>query len=138
MGNPCGDDNLDTIVSELIGRAMCCAEGVREGTVMTAGPPPYRRIDCDGRALAYIRARPRKGFVRVDISGLWLADHDSPLRAESAGGAATLIVYEPAEVPKAIDYLRETVERTREAHAKRAAIRTAMKTARPEEPAQRQ
>ncbi len=120
MQNESDDEGLETIVSELIGRAMTCAEGVREGTVMTAGPAPYRRIDCDGRALAYVRARPRKGFVRVDISGLWLADHECHLRAETAGGSASLLIHEPSDVAPAVDYLRETVVRTREAQARRA------------------
>lgn len=106
---------LGALAEDLIRAMVDSALEVREGIVMTVGPPPYRRLDADGRALAYVRVRPRKRAVRVDVSGLWRAVLDSPIRTPSASGAATLMVRTPEEVGMAVRYLAQTVERTREA-----------------------
>ena len=54
-------ESLEHITSLVIDRLTGARKlGISEGTVMTPGPPPYRRLDCGGRALAYIRERPRK------------------------------------------------------------------------------
>ena len=58
---------LSDLASSLIASITGTELSVREGTVMTLGPAPYRRLDCDGRALAYVRARPKKRGVRVDV-----------------------------------------------------------------------
>ena len=64
--------NLEELRTQLIAKLLESSTDLSEGTVMTMGPPPYRRIDCNGRAVAYVRTRPRKQAVRVDISGLWV------------------------------------------------------------------
>jgi hypothetical protein len=71
-------DELEALANELI-TEMARDGVVREGTVMTEGPPPYRRLDCDGRALAYVRTRPRKKAVRVDVSSLWAPGNPEPI-----------------------------------------------------------
>lgn len=86
---------------------------VSEGRVMTIGPPPYRRLDCDGRALAYIRRRARKKAVRIDVSGLWKAERPSRLRIPTASGSATLLVRSADDLEEAIEFLHDTIERTR-------------------------
>ena len=92
--------------------------GICEGKVMTVGPPPYRRLDCDSRALAYIRSRPRKRAVRIDISALWDARHECPLRIQSSSSAATLMLASDLDVDEAVSFIREAVARTRAAHKK--------------------
>ena len=87
--------------------------GVYEGVVMTVGPPPYRRLDCDGRALAYIRVRPRKRAVRVDITGLWVVPPVRHCRIANAGGAATFLLRNEQECDETARVLLETVRRTR-------------------------
>jgi hypothetical protein len=104
---------LEGLVGELINGVVAREPTVREGTVMTEGPPPYRRLDCDGRALAYVRARPRKRAVRVDISGLWSPAQGSSIRIASASGAATLLLRDGNDLEEAVRFLLETVERTR-------------------------
>lgn len=94
---------------------------LEEGDVMCGGPPPYRRLDCDGRALAYIRARPRKRAVRVDITGLWRAPRSSPLSTPNAGGAASLLVCSEADIFDAVRFILATVEGTRRTEARAAA-----------------
>ena len=86
---------------------------LEEGDVLSSGPPPYRRLDCDGRALAYIRARPRKRAVRVDITGLWRAPRSSPISTPTAGGAASLLVGSDADIYDAVRFILATVEGTR-------------------------
>lgn len=87
--------------------------GITEGTVLCTGPAPYRRLDCDGRALAYIRSRPRKRAVRIDVTGLWRAPGRSRLVIPAAGGTATLLVRSEADLSDAIRFLVRAVERTR-------------------------
>lgn len=86
---------------------------IREGKVMTSGEAPYRRLDCDGRALAYLRARPKKRAVRIDVTGLWKTPRSSKIRVPNAGGAATLLIRSSAEARLAVRFLKTTVERTR-------------------------
>lgn len=108
---------LESYCEELIARTIESISGVREGIVMTVGPPPYRRLDCDARALAYIRVRPRKRAVRVDISGLWLARSPSSIRIPTSSGAATLMIRSYDEIELAVRYLVGTVEATRKLDA---------------------
>ena len=111
------NSTLESLANELIAAAVREFEGVREGTVMTVGPAPYRRLDADGRALAYVRVRPRKRAVRIDISGLWRASPPSPLRCSSAGGSATLLVHGRGDLVEALQFLGRVLEETREAYA---------------------
>ena len=91
--------------------------GVYEGVVMTVGPPPYRRLDCDGRALAYIRVRPRKRAVRVDVTGLWTVPAVRRCRIANAGGAATFLLRAELDCDEIAQVLVETVRRTRRQEA---------------------
>jgi hypothetical protein len=104
---------LTALATELIHELTSIAPDITEGTVMTTGPIPYRRLDCDRRALAYIRTRPRKGMVRVDVSGLWLMPARSRLREDSSGSGASLILRSAADKDEAISFLLEAIEITR-------------------------
>jgi hypothetical protein len=103
---------LELIESAFIHDVLDQIPAVREGTVMCVGPAPYRRLDCGGRALAYVRLRPRKGFVRVDVSGLWRAPAASALRVPGAGGAASLALRTEADRRAAVEFLKLTIEET--------------------------
>ncbi len=108
---------LDRLAGELIRTTLRHVPGAREGTVMSPGPKPYRRIDCDGRALAYVRSRPRKGAVRIDVSGLWAVPRSHPLWRATASGAATLFLERAEDLDAAVSFLAETIRMTREAEA---------------------
>ncbi len=112
--------DLEKLASQLIALVVDHVGGVREGTVMTVGPAPYRRLDADGRALAYVRVRPRKRAVRVDVSGLWKASSPSRLRSASAGGTATLLVRGPGDLREAARFLAESVAETRSDSVRRS------------------
>ncbi|MBI4819070.1 MAG: hypothetical protein HY791_22550 [Deltaproteobacteria bacterium] len=103
---------LDKLADELVDRVLDESLGIREGIVMTEGPAPYRRLDCDGRALLYIRSRPKKGAVRVDISGLWIPPTPSGLGVPTATGAAVLL-RGIRDVRLAVELIRESVIATR-------------------------
>lgn len=113
-------DELMHLENELIQGIIALEATVSEGKVMTVGPAPYRRLDCDGRALAYVRARPRKNAVRVDISGLWVPERTSPIREATATGAATLFIRSAADLEEALRFLVQTVQHTRRLHQVRA------------------
>ena len=108
---------LDELRERLITALISGCNSLSEGTVMTMGPPPYRRIDCSGRAVAYIRSRPRKRAVRADISGLWVICPAASQRADSimirsATGGATLMLTENADIELAIDLIISSVNYT--------------------------
>jgi hypothetical protein len=111
-------DRLSTLAESLI-RETTSTGFIREGVVMTIGPTPYRRLDCDGHALAYIRPRPRRQGVRVDVPGLWFLPKPCRLSITGAAGTATLLVQSEQDLTEAVGYLRETVERTRAAYARK-------------------
>ncbi len=123
---------LQRLANELVNAALeAGVPGLEEGTVLSSGPAPYRRLDCDGRALAYIRVRPRKRAVRVDVTGLWQAPRSSRLRLPNAGGAASLLLRSEVEVYEAVRFLAATVERTRRAEqsaAERARAKEVLRT----------
>jgi len=105
---------LEVLAEEVIRRILAAPDlPVSEGTVMSLGPPPYRRIDCCGRALVYVRVRPRKSAVRVDLSGLWEVVAECALRVPGATGSASLLVREAREIDELIAFLRAAVNRTR-------------------------
>jgi hypothetical protein len=88
-----------------------------EGTVMSMGPPPYRRVDCIGRAVVYFRTRPRKQVVRADVSGLWVICPKAVVRCaniivRSATGSASLVVKSVAQAELAVDLISESVKYT--------------------------
>jgi hypothetical protein len=101
----------ERLVRGLVSQAL----GIREGAVMSlSGVMPYRRIDCDGKALCYVRRRPLKGAVRVDVSGLWAKPSASKLELADSSGL-TLMVANYDDVKEAIEYLRSVVAATRRA-----------------------
>ncbi len=105
---------LDNLIDGLITEITCELPDVIEGQVESAaGPPSYRRIDCDGRALAYLRARPRKRCVRVDITGLWRAPIEGALAEPMAAGSTSLVIRGTEDFPEVLRYLRSVVDRTR-------------------------
>ena len=104
---------LSILESALIQSVTAKNNEISEGKVMTIGPVPYRRLDCVGRALAYVRTRPRKGAIRVDISGLWVPERTSPIREATATGSATLFIRTQADLEEAVRFLTDTVENTR-------------------------
>jgi hypothetical protein len=104
---------LATLADELIRDLLAIAPDISEGVVMTTGPLPYRRLDCDRRALAYIRARPRKRIVRVDVSGLWIVPSESRLRVDVSSAGCSLILRSAADKDEAIAFLLEAIQTTR-------------------------
>jgi hypothetical protein len=108
------EESLDDILSDLIRELVEANLDIQEGKVMTAGDASYRRLDCDQRALAYLRARPKKKAVRIDVTGLWKTPRSSKLKIPNAGGSATLLVHTKSEARAAVKFLKDTVERTRE------------------------
>lgn len=118
MANDTHARSLAELANHLIATVTEGGLEVREGTVMTLGPAPYRRLDCDGRALAYVRPRPKKRLVRVDISGLWVTPRGSRLSVPTAAGSASLLVRHREDMDEAKSFLEETVQKTREAFAK--------------------
>ena len=94
--------------SMIVEQMLAAHPGVMEGTVMTMGPAPYRRLDCRGRALAYLKRRPMKKAVRIDVSGLWRRPGRSELQVKTASGT-TLLVKERDDVKKAVAFLTEVL-----------------------------
>ncbi len=106
---------LDTVICALLAEVP----GATEGRVMTAqNRAPYRRIDCDGRALVYVRPLRRRGEVRIDISGLWCVEREASIRVATGTGAATLLVKRSEQLDPVVAYVRDAVLRTREAFAR--------------------
>jgi hypothetical protein len=104
---------LHTLIDRLFDRVVIATGSrISEGRVMCAGPVPYRRLDCQGRTLAYVRARPRKRAVRIDVTGLWKPPRRSRLVVPAAGGVATLLIRSEGDLDDAVRFLERTVERT--------------------------
>jgi hypothetical protein len=102
-------DLAERVIAELVGKQI----GIREGIVMSlAGAAPYRRLDCDGKALCYVRCRPQKKAVRIDVSGLWCRPPPSRLALQNSS-AVTLMVSRDEDVSEAVSYLRSVVDATR-------------------------
>lgn len=109
--------NLEELRTQLIAKLLESSTQLSEGIVMTMGPPPYRRIDCNGRAVAYIRTRPRKQAVRVDISGLWVIcpktrEHLDRIMVRSATGSVSLLIKSKADIEASIQLIVNTVLHT--------------------------
>jgi hypothetical protein len=108
------DGFLAALAEQLIQALVSRELGIHEGVVMSlAGVAPYRRLDCDGRALCYVRCRPQKRAVRVDISGLWCRPSISKLALEGSSGSMTLMLADFGDVEEAASYLRSVVAATR-------------------------
>lgn len=108
---------LDSLRELLVVALLAESQELREGVVMTMGPPPYRRIDCNGRAVVYLRSRPRRKAVRADMSGLWVICPNASARAagimiRSATGGASLMLSSEDHIKLAVDLIVESVNYT--------------------------
>jgi hypothetical protein len=102
------DRVLTRLENQFVRDLVSPAIGIREGRVMSlAGVAPYRRIDCDGRALCYVRSRPLRRAIRVDVSGLWFGD----------ASKLVLLLKDEGEVVRAIEYLHAVVAADRRRRA---------------------
>lgn len=100
--------HLKELAEALIRAVEVRVPEVREGAVATiAGPPPYRRLDGRGRTFAFVRVRPKKRLVRVDLTGRWRPPAVSRLALASAS-AFTLAIRSRMDIPDAVDFLART------------------------------
>lgn len=118
------ETRLSDLASRLVDQITQLEPSIREGTVMTIGPVPYRRLDCEGRALAYVRVRPRKRAVRVDVSGLWSAPSESVLSIPSSNGSIALVLKSDEDLGEAVAVLRAAVRGSRAMESTRLFGRT--------------
>lgn len=108
---------LERVAEHLIRFLTGSGIGVREGQVMTPGPPPYRRLDCDARALCYVRVRPKKRGVRVDLSGLWHLAGEHRFRVPGSSGMASFMIYDLEHAEQLGHHLVDIVYYTRHRNA---------------------
>lgn len=106
---------LTRVQTRLI-QALVDSGELEEGRVRTTGPAAYRRLDRRGHALAYLRMRPKKRALRIDVPNLWHAPPPSRLATRSSMGWA-LWVRDHRDLPEAIAILRRTVLETERAEA---------------------
>ncbi len=106
-------DPIDEIMQTLFDSV---SNEITEGLVRSERAAPYRRLDCHGRALAFVRRRPRKNGVRVDISTLWLLPELPAIAIPARGVGASLMLRTMSDVAIAVAFLAATVECTRAAH----------------------
>jgi hypothetical protein len=62
-----------------------------------------------------VRIRPKHGFVRVDVSGLWAVPRPTPLLHPRAMGQVVLLLRQKEDVDEALRYLGQAVRATRRA-----------------------
>jgi hypothetical protein len=100
---------------------MTMAPGVTEGQVLTVGPPPYRRLDCDGRALAYVSMCPpptRQEIVQIDVLGLWKIACPPRLRLPTADSLGPLVLKNFDDLEEALEFLNQVISKTRAERAR--------------------
>lgn len=71
----------------------------------------YRRLNCGRPAVAYIRPRPTKGLVRVEVTGAWRAPDACTLEVPGSVGR-TLEVRVRSDIDIAVDFIVSAVART--------------------------
>lgn len=99
---------VEAFVIALIGTEL----GISEGQVRSQrDPAPYRRFDCDRRALLYLRVRPKKDLLRIDLAGHWLAPARNPLSLGRSRGV--LAIRKPEDVLPAVEVVVGTILTTR-------------------------
>lgn len=115
-------EDLNHLMQALLDGVHRSEPKAREGAVRGRRPGSYRRIDCDGRALAYLRPRAQRGArgVRIDLSGLWVRPRSSPLDIPGRSGSASLFVFGPKDLPEAVRFLVEALRLTRRLMAEEA------------------
>ncbi len=105
-------EQLDWLADQLI-QTLCARDPeIAEGFVRTVGPPGYRRLDYRNRALAYVRSRPKKAIVRIDVPGIWRGPLTCSLSMASANGWALALRTEH-DVPEAVQAILTAVEHER-------------------------
>lgn len=103
----------DALATALIEAMAGLGPGIEEGRVR-GRTARYRRLDCDGRALAYLRVRRRPPVgLRVDLSALWLRPGPSALEIPGRTGSVSLLLTEPLDVAEAARYLAWAVAHMR-------------------------
>lgn len=110
-------EQLEPIAEHLVQRLVSSGVGLREGEVMSPGPAPYRRVDGDSRALVYVRIRPKKRAVRVDLSGLWCIAGECRFRVPGSTGMASFLISELSHADELARYLVDVVYFTRRRYA---------------------
>jgi hypothetical protein len=105
-------DELQRLADRLIRELLFCEREISEGFVRTVGPPGYRRLDFGERALAYVRVRPKKGFVRIDVPGSWRSPISSRLSVPAANGWALAIRCD-ADLAEAVQAISTAVSHAR-------------------------
>lgn len=104
---------VSRLAEDLIEAAEAHEFGLTEGVVSSLHPS-YRRLDCDGRALAYIRTRPRLKAVRVDVARSWRAVEPCRLSVPSKQTRASLMIHHPEDLEAAVLFLGQIVLVTRD------------------------
>jgi hypothetical protein len=84
-------ERLEWLAERWIREVLARDAEIEEGLVRTVGPPAYRRLDVKGRALAYVRIRPKRNMVRIDVPGAWPRPPNCILALSSANGWALAI-----------------------------------------------
>lgn len=108
---PPDPDALVALILEALRREVPDA---REGRVRTRHPQRYRRLDCDGRALAFLRPRSQAAAgLRVDLTGLWVRPGPWPTEIPGRSGSASLLVQTTREARAAGKFLAWAVRWTR-------------------------
>lgn len=111
--------DLEVLAAKVIDDLIARKVGATRGNVQTTQKkPPYQRIDCDNRALAYVRVRPRKKIVRIELAGKWKVPRASPLMIDSKGGPPVLALRWPKDQEEAIAFLTEVIIETRASEAR--------------------
>jgi hypothetical protein len=108
---------LRGLADRIIGALVESSLGIEEGEVATRRPGLYRRLDCPEGALAYVRVRPKKRTVRIDVTGRWPIGQRPRIVGPSAAGAASLMVENDADADLAVEILLAAVLRARSAEA---------------------
>lgn len=112
---------LESLARAFVEALYAAKLGAIEGTVRSQqDEAPYRRFDCDHRALLYLRLRPKKDLVRIDIAGHWLAPPRTRLTLGSSRGV--LVLKTPSDVATAVEVVARTVADTREARVNRTKL----------------
>lgn len=110
-------ERLEPVAERLVQSLVSSGLGLREGEVMSPGPAPYRRVDGDARALVYVRVRPKKRAVRVDLSGLWCIAGECRFRIPGSTGMASFLISELEHAEELARYLIDVVYFTRRRYA---------------------
>lgn len=104
------------LVSLIIQRMEARELGIVEGRVSSMRPN-YRRLDCDGRCLVYLRTRASIHAVRADVPPSWLRVEPCRLTVATTnrGLSAALMVHDEKDVDVFLEFLIQTVAETRAA-----------------------